>query len=196
MEKRCPHCNALINEHANVCPYCGKSVPSANAVVISLNLKGECVYSIAALVLSILLLALCCITAFVDSATFINSMYTTALEWNLPLVTIALVIIAFVTNRREGKATSLNVTLVFLVVAFCLSNPNKNMIQDHVSNAENYVEIYAEAIRDEAENLEDWVKTIREAINDAGDELRKSSRQYDDYDDYDDYDYYDYEEEW
>ena len=153
------------------------------------------IYTCAALILSLIILFLSFITAIVDSATFLNRMYTTALEWNLPLAAIALVVIGFVVCKKEGRKQLLNVVAaVMLFVAFIFSNTTKNMVQDHVSNLENYVDVVAEAMHDDAENIIDWGDKIQESAEEVEDEINAARRaeerraMRDGY--YDDYEYY------
>ena len=152
------------------------------------------IYTCAALILSLIILFLSFITAIVDSATFLNRMYTTVLEWNMPLAAIALVVIGFVVCQKEGRKQSLNVVAaLMLFVAFIFSNTSKNMVQDHVSNLENYVDVVAEAMHDDAENVVDWRDKIVESADEVEDkfhdarraESRRAMREYQS-----DYDYY------
>lgn len=192
MERKCNECGTVINDGCTVCPNCGNVV---SAKRVNLNLGNIGIYTCAALILSLIILFLSFITAIVDSATFLNRMYTTALEWNLPLAAIALVVIGFVVCKKEGRKQLLNVVAaVMLFVAFIFSNTTKNMVQDHVSNLENYVDVVAEAMHDDAENIIDWGDKIQESAEEVEDEINAARRaeerraMRDGY--YDDYEYY------
>lgn len=192
MERKCNECGTVINDGCTVCPNCGNVV---SAKRVNFNLGNIGIYTCAALILSLIILFLSFITAIVDSATFLNRMYTTALEWNLPLAAIALVVIGFVVCKKEGRKQLLNVVAaVMLFVAFIFSNTTKNMVQDHVSNLENYVDVVAEAMHDDAENIIDWGDKIQESAEEVEDEInaarraeaRRAMRDVN----YDDYEYY------
>lgn len=192
MERKCNECGTVINDGCTVCPNCGNVV---SAKRVNFNLGNIGIYTCAALILSLIILFLSFITAIVDSATFLNRMYTTALEWNLPLAAIALVVIGFVVCKKEGRKQLLNVVAaVMLFVAFIFSNTTKNMVQDHVSNLENYVDVVAEAMHDDAENIIDWGDKIQESAEEVEDEINAARRaeerraMRDGY--YDDYEYY------
>lgn len=173
MEIVCKNCGALVDEHNTTCQVCGK--PMKSALPLNINWREISVYTYGALILSVLILLLSFITAVVDSATFINHMYTTVLEWNLPLAAIALAVAAFVTSQREHKNQLLNIVAVAMLgVAFICSNPSKNMVQDHASNLGNYVEVAAEVIRDDAENVFQWSEDVQKAVVDAEEEITKA----------------------
>ncbi len=187
MNKKCPNCGATIAPAEKKCPSCGTSAPSLTNI-----------YCLAGAILALIIALLCVITNFVDSATIFNRMYTTIIEWNIPLATIALIVIGFVVSRRENQPQLINiVSVVLLVVAFLFSNTTKNKVQDHVSNFENYVEIAAEAMKDNAENVVEWRDDIEEAAKDiehefeaeaerkmkAEEEKYRESREYSAYDD-------------
>lgn len=191
MERKCNECGTVINDGCTVCPNCGNGV---SAKRVNFNLGHISIYTCAALILSLIILFLSFITAIVDSATFLNRMYTTVLEWNMPLAAIALVVIGFVVCQKEGRKQSLNVVAaLMLFVAFIFSNTSKNMVQDHVSNLENYVDVVAEAMHDDAENVVDWRDKIVESADEVEDkfhdarraESRRAMREYQS-----DYDYY------
>lgn len=174
MERKCNHCGAVLNDGQTTCPSCGKAV---SAMRINVNLGNISVYTCAALILSLIILFLSFITAVVDSATFLNRMYTTVLEWNMPLAAIALVVVGFVVSQKEGRKQLLNVVAaLMLFVAFIFSNTSKNMVQDHVSNLENYVDVVAEAMHDDAENVVDWRDKIVESADEVEDKFRDARR--------------------
>ncbi|MDO5496889.1 MAG: hypothetical protein Q4F45_03320, partial [Alistipes sp.] len=115
----------------------------------------------------------CLITAFVDSSTFINRLYTTVLTWNLPLVAVLMIVFSFALNCKRGACNLLNwIATGVMVLAFFFSNVTKNAVQDAVSNADNFVGIVAEAIVDNVDNIEDWQDDMQSAIEDAEDEIR------------------------
>lgn len=206
MERKCPKCGAVVGPNATQCSTCGASIAAANTPKSN-------IYAIAGALLALIMMLLCIITNFVDSATFLNRMYTTVIEWNIPLATIALIVVGFAISRREKQPLLINfVGVAFIIVAFIFSNVTKNKVQDHVSNFENYIDIAAEAMKDNAEEVIDWKDNLEDAAADVAAEFEaaakaeaernmksmRGTRDYDDYDDYEDYDAYneydDYEE--
>lgn len=174
MERKCNECGAIVNDGQTTCPNCGNPISPMRK---GIKLENITIYTCAALILSLIILFLSFITAIVDSATFLNRMYTTALEWNMPLAAIALIVIGFVVCQKEGKKQLFNiVAAAMLFVAFIFSNTTKNMVQDHISNFENYVDVVAEAMHDEAENIIDWSEKIEEGAEEVEDEFDAARR--------------------
>lgn len=174
MERKCNDCGTIINDGQTTCPNCGNPISPMRK---GIKLENITIYTCAALIFSLIILFLSFITAIVDSATFLNRMYTTALEWNMPLATIALIVIGFVVCQKEGRKQLFNiVAAAMLFVAFIFSNTTKNMVQDHISNFENYVDVAAEAMHDEAENIIDWSEKIEEGAEEVEDEFDAARR--------------------
>ena len=174
MERKCNECGAIVNDGQATCPNCGNPISPMRK---GIKLENITIYTCAALIFSLIILFLSFITAIVDSATFLNRMYTTALEWNMPLAAIALIVIGFVVCQKEGKKQLLNiVAAAMLFVAFIFSNTTKNMVQDHISNFENYVDVVAAAMHDEAENIIDWSEKIEEGAEEVEDEFDAARR--------------------
>ena len=174
MERKCNECGAIVNDGQATCPNCGNPISPMRK---GIKLENITIYTCAALIFSLIILFLSFITAIVDSATFLNRMYTTALEWNMPLAAIALIVIGFVVCQKEGRKQLFNnVAAAMLFVAFIFSNTTKNMVQDHISNFENYVDVAAEAMHDEAENIIDWSEKIEEGAEEVEDEFDAARR--------------------
>ena len=195
MSNVCPKCGVPMPEGTTVCPLCGASLEQPKAATsVKFNL-GNNYWAIAGLALATFLALLCFVTAIVDSSTFINRLYTTALMWNLPLITVALVAYGF--YKGEAKKVGI-LSVVLLVVAFFCSNVMKNSVQDAISNAENYVEVAKEAAIDVIEDAKDW----QELIIDAGTDISKAVSKNKDLGDLDlldaleDFDYDDYDEDY
>lgn len=181
MERKCQNCGATLASDASKCHSCG-AVATA-----SFNINQNNVYSVAGVALALLLAVLCVVTNLVDSSTFINRLYTTALAWNIPLATIALIVIGFTISIREKQPRSMSLlSVILLVVAFLFSNVNKNMVQDHLSNADNYVDVVSEGIKDNAGNIIDWKNSIEKAVVAAQRNMYDHNR----HSDYDDEYYY------
>ena len=203
MERTCAKCGAVVGPNATQCSTCGASIAAANTPKSN-------IYAITGAILALIMMLLCIITNFVDSATFLNRMYTTVIEWNIPLATIALIVVGFAISRREKQPLLINfVGVAFIIVAFIFSNVTRNKVQDHVSNFENYIDIAAEAMKDNAEEVIDWKDNLEDAATDVAAEFEAEAKAeakrmmeshgyasdydaYDEYDDYEEYDEYDY----
>jgi hypothetical protein len=124
------------------------------------------------------------LTAFIATPSFLNRLHTTILLWQLPLVTIGLIVVAAMTETESGLAKIFRLIAVgTLTLGFIFTNVTKNTVQDTVSNISNYVDVAKATIEHEAENIEEYGRSIEHAINRAERDMR---------DRYED----DWEEEW
>lgn len=168
--KTCNECGNPIADNASFCPQCGAPTPAAPAAApvqpvqpaqpaqpvqpaaaqpapqpIQINANG---WTVAGTAIAVVLLLLCFIGLVSDSGTFLNRLYTTAVLWHLPLVSIGLLIYGIVCDKKEGKKSQLAVIgIICLVVAFFMSNPLKNTVADAASNAENIVNVGKSAMK-------------------------------------------------
>ncbi len=173
MENRCNHCGTTFTGTYATCPSCGKPLNAKRG-----NSKIN-VYGFAAAVLALLLCLLSLITALMESSTFINRMYTTALEWNIPLVAIAATVVGFVVAQKEGKSALLSLAATgLLAVGFVFSNTTKNRVQDHISNLDNYVGVASEAVRDNASSVVGWWEMMEESVKEVEKGVTKDFEQY------------------
>ena len=196
MTKLCVKCGVQLHDQATFCSQCGTPQPVAapqppvsqppvyQPQPAKPMLSADPV-AITAVVLAAVLCLLSFLTMLIDSSTYINRLYTTACVWSLPLLTIVLIIYTFI-KKKEGSNLLGWVAALMMVLSFLFSNTTKNFVQDAISNAENFIEVAAEAVVDNVDNVEEWKEIIEEAADDAQDKIRDS---YDD-DDYDrDYDW-------
>lgn len=144
-------------------------------------MKIKCNWSLAALVLSFFIVFVAMLTAFMDSSTFINRIHTTILLWQLPLVAIGLIVMAFYnagkdTESDTGSVIMRYVSIIFMVIALFTTNITKNTVQDVASNVDNYVDVAAELIEDEASNIRGYAKTIERAVIDAEEVVERRGR--------------------
>ena len=173
MENRCNHCGTTFTGTYVTCPSCGKPLNAKRG-----NSKIN-VYGFAAAVLALLLFVLSLITALMDSSTFINRMYTTALEWNIPLVAIVATVVGFVVAQKEGKSALLSLAATgLLAVGFVFSNTTKNRVQDHISNLDNYIGVASEAVRDNASSVVGWFEMMEESVKEVEKGVTKDFEQY------------------
>lgn len=142
-------------------------------------------FSLAALVLSAFIMLIALLTAFIATPSFLNRLHTTILLWQLPLVTIGLIVVAAMTETESGLAKIFRLIAVgTLTLGFIFTNVTKNAVQDTVSNISNYVDVAKATIEHEAKNIEEYGRSIERAINRAERDMR--DRYEDDWD----------EEEW
>ena len=142
-------------------------------------------FSLAALVLSAFIMLIALLTAFIATPSFLNRLHTTILLWQLPLVTIGLIVVAAMTEKEDKLAKLFRlIALGALVIGFFCTNITKNTVQDTVSNIGNYVDVAKATIEHEAKNIEEYGRSIEHAINRAERDMR--DRYEDDWD----------EEEW
>lgn len=130
-------------------------------------------FSLAALVLSAFIMLIALLTAFIATPSFLNRLHTTILLWQLPLVTIGLIVVAAVTETESGLAKVFRLIAVgTLTLGFIFTNVTKNAVQDTVSNIGNYVDVAKATIEHEAENIEEYGRSIESAINRAERDMR------------------------
>ncbi len=130
-------------------------------------------FSLAALVLSAFIMLIALLTAFIATPSFLNRLHTTILLWQLPLVTIGLIVVAAMTETESGLAKIFRLIAVgTLTLGFIFTNVTKNAVQDTVSNIGNYVDVAKATIEHEAENIEEYGRSIERAINRAERDMR------------------------
>ena len=196
MAKQCINCGAQISDEALFCEKCGARQDAATTQPpitpqpapeqayrpqmpsFKISIPNNPVALIAAIFAAVLFL-LSFIIMLVDSSTILNRLYTTALLWQLPLLTIAMIIYVFLKHKDECKILAWIAT-VLMVLTFLFTNYSKNIIQDTLSNTDNYVDIAAEAVVDNIDKVRDWEDVIGDAVRKA----TKSQRDYDE-EDYD-----------
>lgn len=197
MTKQCPQCGAMISDNAAFCEKCGApqtAAPAEQPAAVQpeaaqtqpqhpaftpqkpsfmLNIPKDPV-ALTAVVFASLLFLLSFIIMLVDSSTFLNRLYTTALLWQIPLLTIVMIIYIFV--KREGESRILGyIAAVLMALTFIFTNYSKNIIQDTISNVDNYVDIAAEAVVDNIDKVRDW----EDVMEDAARKAMKSKHDYD-----------------
>lgn len=157
--KNCKECGNPIADNASFCPQCGapasaetpvqpqqaaqpqQPVYVAQPAPQPIQISANC-WTIAGTIIAAVLLILAFVGLVSDSGTFLNRLYTTAIVWQLPLVSIALLCYGIVQDKKEGKKSSMAVIgILALILAFCMSNVMKNTVADAASNAENIVNV-------------------------------------------------------
>lgn len=148
----CTECGNPLPDNTLACPKCGAPAPAPapaarqdRQISISINSNS---WSVAALLLSALILFIVGITAIIDSSTFLSRIHTTLLTWNLPLLTCGVIAYSFVVTKREGKSNFFGwIAVVMMFVALCCSNISKNSRQDANSNEEAFEDVQSEHMK-------------------------------------------------
>lgn len=130
-------------------------------------------FSIAAVALAAFILLITFLTAVIATPSFLNRIHSTILIWQLPLVTIGLIVLAAMTEKEDKLAKLFRlIALGALVIGFFCTNITKNTVQDTVSNIGNYVDVAKATIEHEAKNIEEYGRSIERAINHAERDMR------------------------
>lgn len=125
-------------------------------------------FSFAAVALAAFILLITFLTAVIATPSFLNRIHSTILIWQLPLVTIGLIVLAAMTEKEDKLAKLFRlIALGALVIGFFCTNITKNTVQDTVSNISNYVDVAKATIEHEAENIEEYGETLERAMNKA-----------------------------
>lgn len=125
-------------------------------------------FSFAAVALAAFILLITFLTAVIATPSFLNRIHSTILIWQLPLVTIGLIVLAAMTEKEDKLAKLFRlIALGALVIGFFCTNITKNTVQDTISNIGNYVDVAKATIEHEAENIEEYGETLERAMNKA-----------------------------
>lgn len=142
-------------------------------------------FSFIALAITGFVLLISLLTTFIATPTFLNRLETTIIAWNVPLIIVALLVLAALTEKEDKQARLFRLlATIGLVVSFCFTNMSKNVVQDVVSNASNYVDVATATIEKEYDNISDYEHEFQKTARKIAKEQMKS-REYYDYDDFD-----------
>ena len=121
-------------------------------------------WSTVALALSSVVFLVVVLTSLIDGATYLSRLHTTIIAWQIPLVTIGVIIYSFVSEKEEGKC-NLFAWIAVGIMAFSMlcSNLTKNVVQDAGSNVKNYVDVAAKVIKKESKKAEMYEETLEKA---------------------------------
>ncbi len=125
-------------------------------------------WSTVALALSSVVFLVVVLTSLIDGATYLSRLHTTIIAWNIPLVTIGVIIYSFVTEKEEGKCNLFAwVAVGLMAFSMLCSNLTKNVVQDAGSNVENYVDVAAKIIKKESKKADMYEETLERAAKSA-----------------------------
>ena len=142
-------------------------------------------FSFIALVLAGFVLLISLLTTFIATPTFLNRLETTIVAWHLPLIIVALLVVAAIVEKKDKQARFFRILAILgLVASFFFTNLTKNTVQDVVSNASNYVDVATATIEKEYDNISDYEHEFQKTARKIAKEQMKS-REYYDYDDFD-----------
>lgn len=118
-------------------------------------------FSFIALVMAALVFIITLLTAFIANPSFLNQLASTIILWNIPLIVIALLVYASVTEKRGSILRW--ITVVCMALSFFFTNPSKNTVQDYASNVDNFVDIAIETADNVLDNYDEYVIKIESA---------------------------------
>ena len=132
-------------------------------------------WGIVALILSLFVCFVATYTALVNEATVFSRLHTTIIQWQLPLVTMGVIIYSFISEREDSKVNFLAwLAIIPMATAMCLTNLSKNLVQDVASNVDNYVNVSASVIEDESGNVVKYEERLSRAMEYAEKRIEES----------------------
>ena len=141
-------------------------------------------FSFIALAIAGFVLLISLLTTFIATPTFLNRLETTIVAWHLPLIIVALLVVAAIVEKKDKQARFFRLLAILgLVASFFFTNLTKNTVQDVVSNASNYVDVATAAIEKEYDNLQDYEHEFDKTMKKIREKEAKKHRDY--YDEYD-----------
>ena len=118
-------------------------------------------FSFIALVMAAFVFLITFLTALIATPSFLNHFATTIILWNIPLIIIAMLVFASVTEKRGSLFRWIAVACMAL--SFIFTNNTKNVVQDVASNASNYIDVAIAAADKEIDNFEKYEDKLETA---------------------------------
>ena len=125
------------------------------------------------------------LTAFIATPTFLNRIGTTIIQWNLPLIIVGLLVVASLFEKEKLARLFRLIASGLLVLTFFFTNSTKNMVQDGVSNLENYLDVAIATAEKEIDNIDKYEEKVMDAAEDITRKFMRKTRDLRDYDEYD-----------
>lgn len=125
------------------------------------------------------------LTAFIATPSFLNRIGTTIIQWNLPLIIVGLLVVASLFEKEKLARLFRLIASGLLVLTFFFTNSTKNMVQDGVSNLENYLDVAIATAEKEVENIDKYEDKVMDAVEDITRKFMRKTRDLRDYDEYD-----------
>lgn len=132
--------------------------------------------SLIALVLVTVVFFITVLTAFISTPTFLNRLATAIITWQLPLIIVGLLVFASVFEKEKKASLFRLIATGLLVLSFFFTNTTKNMVQDTVSNAGNFVDVAAATIEKEFDNVDEYEEKIEDTIDDITRKMMRKNR--------------------
>lgn len=132
--------------------------------------------SLIALVLVTVVFFITVLTAFISTPTFLNRLATAIITWQLPLIIVGLLVFASVFEKEKKASLFRLIATGLLVLSFFFTNTTKNMVQDTVSNAGNFVDVAAATIEKEFDNVDEYEAKIEDTIDDITRKMMRKNR--------------------
>lgn len=132
--------------------------------------------SLIALVLVTVVFFITVLTAFISTPTFLNRIATAIITWQLPLIIVGLLVFASVFEKEKKASLFRLIATGLLVLSFFFTNTTKNMVQDTVSNAGNFIDVAAATIEKEFDNVDEYEEKIEDTIDDITRKMMRKNR--------------------
>lgn len=132
--------------------------------------------SLIALVLVTVVFFITVLTAFISTPTFLNRLATAIITWQLPLIIVGLLVFASVFEKEKMASLFRLIATGLLVLSFFFTNTTKNMVQDTVSNAGNFIDVAAATIEKEFDNVDEYEEKIEDTIDDITRKMMRKNR--------------------
>lgn len=132
--------------------------------------------SLIALVLVTVVFFITVLTAFISTPTFLNRLATAIITWQLPLIIVGLLVFASVFEKEKKASLFRLIATGLLVLSFFFTNTTKNMVQDTVSNAGNFIDVAAATIEKEFDNVDEYEEKIEDTIDDITRKMMRKNR--------------------
>lgn len=125
------------------------------------------------------------LTAFIATPSFLNRIGTTIIQWNLPLIIVGLLVVASLFEKEKLARLFRLIASGLLVLTFFFTNSTKNMVQDGISNLENYLDVAIATAEKEIDNIDKYEDKVMDAAEDITRKFMRKTRDLRDYDEYD-----------
>lgn len=125
------------------------------------------------------------LTAFIATPSFLNRIGTTIIQWNLPLIIVGLLVVASLFETEKLARLFRLIASGLLVLTFFFTNSTKNMVQDGISNLENYLDVAIATAEKEIDNIDKYEDKVMDAAEDITRKFMRKTRDRRDYDEYD-----------
>ena len=140
-------------------------------------------FSFIALVMAAFVFLITFLTALITTPSFLNHFATTIISWNIPLIIIAMLVYASVTEKRGSILRW--IAFACMVLSFIFTNTTKNAYQDKKNITVARLEIDAAYCDDKYDEVRKAEREYEEIYREKEEKYERRNRNRDE-----DYDYY------